>query len=221
MEEAVLVITFIDAERTKRILDENFDRAPGGTITFHNKYFNISVNLRIVSNLEADKALRDDIGKVDMAKFPAIVLLSSSEPSTISRCQKWWDSMNSTVCADTVKVLFLEGDNFQEKQTYEILAWGLRMGIEVVNSFLCKEDDIEIPARLQRILECSPWPSVSSHDEDRESKKDDAARDKIQEASHDDFNLSKPTSLRRGLHERDLLRLVNDLVLVDDSDSDG
>lgn len=165
-------------------------------IIIDNAYFRTTAH---VVQMHGEDRISDDFAAV-------VVAVAVNE---VEAGRRWWERVAGDVGEDAVRLFLVTGPSFGESEAYDLVAWGVGLGIEVVCAFVCEEDGIEPRRRIREAFDCAPWPQ-------RENKHSDGLR----EDDVKDKRIQKETRIRRGLDRADVERLTAYLLLVDSSDSE-
>lgn len=224
----LIVIAINDIDGVQPILTNYFRMDPHGKIPFCNRYYSILVPVRTYTAAEIlSDSLSSEFCKA-LEGTPALSLISStSGGSAKATCQRIWTKL-SPFCSRTAIVTMLFDDNcMSEPETDELVEWGVQNNIEIVMRSLCEEEGLNVATRLERALECANWPQVLSNDavvemslEQSNFEQDETKTvDSKQGAAFND-NVLHQTRLRRALDDTDVSKLTDELLLLDESDSD-
>lgn len=209
--DRLVVFSTADQAATYRILQDHFALNSNRTITLQNRYFRKDVNVQILLETQW-RATRDDSEQwASLVRGPAFAIITqASDVSQISRAKEFWVQISTFIDESAICVLFVGDDAFGESETSELIRWGLMYNIEIVSQTLCNEDGEEVRNRVAQALECAPWNfSLSCEESDEVDLQHDGPTD-----------FSNATRLRRGLTDGDVSRIIDDLALDADDDSE-
>lgn len=222
------VIAINDLDDVQPILINCFRMDACGKISFRNRYYSIVVPVRTYTATEIlSDSLSPEFCKA-LETAPALSLVSpTSNPTAKATCKRIWAKL-SPFCSETAVVTMLFDDiHMNESETDELVDWGVQNNIEVVTRSLCEEEGLDIATRLERAIECANWPQVLPNDAALEMAleqcnvgQDDADIVDCEQGAAFSDNALPRTRLRRALDDTDVSRLTDELLLLNESDSD-
>lgn len=220
-----LVIVAVPGESdTKACLREHFRLDEDNTTRFSNRYYSATVPVSVYNPIQMRNNFKDESFCDAISTIRALAVVSVDDASAnVSTCQAIWEQLNKHSPHSATRILYLDGSTMNEEDTYSLVDWARKRGVQLISRFLCEEDGISPAVSIERALECSQWlPMHLKQSEEECGTASDEYRqveDKI-DSHPDKSSVSRPTRLRRGLGEDDVSRLLSDLMLEDEESSD-
>lgn len=196
-----------------------------GNIRFSNRYFTASVPVRIYPAPHMQNRMGDDSFCHALRSSPAVAVVAAHDSdASVSTSKDIWGQLSKQCSDSATRILFLDGTTLSEEDTYQLIDWAQQRGVEVVSRFICDEDGITPAMRIERALECAKWPHTDlkqPHDAPYQEAKSSLLDDDGTASVGSQDDVLQPTRIRRGLDSVDVSRLVSDLLLDDETDSDS
>ncbi|KAI0567832.1 hypothetical protein FGB62_1g025 [Gracilaria domingensis] len=233
-----------NSHRTIKLIYEKFPSTHGKNIRLTTRYFNADIPLDLKHVAQLPGLLNNSEFIQSLQDVPAVVVICEA-CDDISEFQQAWDSIKNRVREDAARVLLLlDGASVGENQN--LLEWAVLNEVEIVSEDSCQGSSVA--QRFIEVLSCAPWRiqshNVPSRAVGTEQTNSEAVRPKGQSLDHQILkvreeelaseafsaeepegrtisNLSEATRLRRGLLQKDISNILNDLLLADSDRDDA
>lgn len=181
-------------------------------ISIKNSYYQANVRVHFLSSGDVPTPVSNQ-NLHHRLEHASLVILITHDLDSINKLKSLFSTISTTLNESVTCVCLIEDPLLDETSTYQLVSWGITHHIEVVTQFLCSEDDQSLSQRLNQIIDCVQWESISKIDSTHTNT------NSIQQEITDN-SLQQPTRIRRGLNTKDLSRLTDELLTLEDSDEE-